>query len=158
MATISRDIHATLIKNKLTLAVAESCTGGLLSKLLTDAPGSSAFFLLGVVAYSNAAKSRVLGIPASIIKKHGAVSAQTARRMAHAVRTIGKADCGIGITGIAGPQGALPRKPIGTVFIAAEYKHHAICKKFHFPGPRAAIRAKAAHSALGILQGLLKEH
>jgi PncC family amidohydrolase len=149
---IVRQIHKLLTKNKLTLAVAESCTGGMISKLLTELPGSSVYFLLGVVAYSNRAKSDILKIPAPTITTTGAVSSKVASLMAQQVMRLAKADFGIGTTGIAGPGGGSARKPAGTVFIAVCGKNKSICKKFRFSGSRGAVRNKAAIESLMLLK------
>lgn len=145
IATIT---HKFLLKNKLSVAVAESCTGGLASKLLTDLPGSSRFFLLGIVAYNNSVKRKILKVPAAVLAKEGAVSAKTAALMARSVRRISGADLGIGITGVAGPTGGSKTKPVGSVFIAVATKNKSICRKFHFTGNRDAVRNKAAIKAL----------
>lgn len=151
MEHIVNQIHKTLIKNKKTIAVAESCTGGLLSNLLTQISGSSKYFILGIAAYSNRVKEDILKIPGQLIAKKGAVSQESAKRMALSVRELAKTDFGIGITGIAGPTGATPKKPIGTVFIAIDGEDRKICKKFHFTGNRAGVRKKAALKALELL-------
>ncbi len=148
-------IHLLLTKNKKTCAVAESCTGGLLSKLLTDMPGSSRYFPLGVVAYSNKAKETLLKIPRHLIAKKGAVSREIAHKMAESVKKLASADYGIGVTGIAGPTGATHYKPVGTVFIAVVGKNKKTCKKFKFTGNRAAVRKKTALKALELLKKLI---
>jgi nicotinamide-nucleotide amidase len=145
-------IHKLLIKTRKTIAVAESCTGGLLSSLLTQVSGSSSYFKLGVVAYSNTAKEKVLSVPQRLIARKGAVSEEVAIKLAQGVRKLAKADFGIGITGIAGPTGATPHKPVGTVFIAIASKNKTICKKFHFRGSRTSIRIKSAIKALELLK------
>jgi len=155
MKHIVNQIHKLLIKKKITIAVAESCTGGLLSNLLTKIPGSSKYFILGVVAYSNKAKRKILKIPAKIIDKKGAVSSDTAKLLAKSVRLAAEADLGIGITGIAGPGGGSKEKPVGTVFIAVDSKNKKICKKFNFTGKRATIRKKSALKALELLRELM---
>jgi PncC family amidohydrolase len=155
MERLLDQIHDSLLKTGKTVGVAESCTGGLLSELLTQNPGSSGYFNLGVITYSNKAKETVLGIPTRIIKKNGAVSKETAQKMAHSVRTLAKTDFGMGITGIAGPSGGTPEKPPGTVFIAIDAKNKKICEKFVFQGSRAAIRKKAAEKALELLSKFL---
>ena len=152
MMKISSQIHKILMNNGKTVSVAESCTGGLLSKLLTDLSGSSNYFILGVVAYNNKVKESVLKIPGKIILKNGAVSAEVAKRMAKVVKKIAKTDLSIGITGIAGPAGGSAEKPIGTIFIAVANKNRVICKKFKFSGPRNMIRNKAALKALELLK------
>lgn len=155
MELIVKQIHSLLLKNKKTVAVAESCTGGLLSELLTYIGGSSKLFILGVIAYNNKVKADILKVPAGILAKNGAVSADVAKKMAQNIRKTAKSDFGIGITGIAGPSGATPHKPIGTVFIAVSAKNKTICNKFHFTGNRAVIRKKAALKALELLKNSL---
>lgn len=158
MNNVIKKIHRLLIKKSKTLAVAESCTGGLLSGLLTQITGSSQYFILGVVTYSNKAKEVVLKIPRSLITKKGAVCAQVCLRMAQSVRKLAKADFGIGITGIAGPTGGSSQKPVGTVFIAIESKSKKLCKKFHFTGSRSTIRKKATLKALELLYAHIHRH
>lgn len=155
MEPIVIEIHKTLIKNKITLAVAESCTGGLLSAYLTQLSGSSKYFSLGIIAYSNKSKEELLGIPRSIIAKFGAVSNAVAELMAERVKKIAKADFGIGITGIAGPGGAVRNKPVGSVFIAINGRKERICKKLYFKGSRSQVRKKAALKSLQLLRKLL---
>jgi nicotinamide-nucleotide amidase len=133
------------------LALAESCTGGLIADRLTNRPGSSVFFLLGIVAYDNRAKSEILGVPATLIKKHGAVSQQVAKAMAQGVRKILKTDYGLAITGIAGPSGGSAQKPVGLVYIAFCTQQKTIIRKFLFKGSRLAIKKQAAQSALKML-------
>jgi nicotinamide-nucleotide amidase len=144
--------HKSLLKSGKTIAVAESCTGGLLSTMLTELSGSSKYFILGVVTYSNKSKEKILGIPHSIIVKNGAVSAVVAQLMAQKVRKLAKADFGIGVTGIAGPLGGSPQKPVGTVFIAFADKNKTTYKKFFFRGARSSIRKKSALEALKLLK------
>jgi PncC family amidohydrolase len=144
-------IHNQLINRGKTISVAESCTGGGLSSLLTSLPGSSDYFLLGVVAYSNKAKVIFLGIPKKIIAEYGAVSRQVAVLMAENIRKKARADFGLSITGIAGPGGATTAKPVGTVFICLSAKNKNICRKFNFPGSRPAIRKKSVQNALRLL-------
>lgn len=155
MQPLVSKIHSLLIKNKETIAVAESCTGGLLSTLLTQISGSSQYFILGVVAYNNRIKEDILKIHTQLIVKKGAVSCEVAKRMAQTVRKLAKADLGIGITGIAGPSGGTPKKPVGTVFIAIDSKDKKICKKFNFTGNRIAVRKKASLKALELLKLLV---
>jgi len=152
--TVSQ-IHKLLIKNKKSIAVAESCTGGFLSNLLTQIPGSSKYFILGVIAYSNKAKENILKVPVNIIAKKGAVSINVAERLAKSVRLMAKTNFGIGITGIAGPSGGSKEKPVGTVFIAIDTKNKQICKKFNFTGSRITIRKKAALKALELVKDLI---
>lgn len=154
MEPVINQIHKLLIKKGKTIAVAESCTGGLLSNLLTQISGSSQYFILGVVAYSNKSKEKILSIPHSIISKNGAVSKETASSMAQNIRKIAKTDLGIGITGIAGPTGGTPKKPIGTVFIAIDSEDKKVCQRFQFRGSRNTIRKKAALQTLKVLKRL----
>ena len=144
-----------LIKGQ-TLSIAESCTGGLLANQLTNISGSSAFFWLGIIAYDNKAKVKILKIPPSIIKKHGAVSLPVAKLMAQNVRKILNTDFGIGITGIAGPKGGTKDKPVGLVFIAVASKKEEILEKCHFKGSRLSIKAQAAQKALKMLLKIIE--
>lgn len=155
MKLIVNQIHKLLLKNKKTIAVAESCTGGLLSNLLTQLLGSSQYFILGVVAYHNRAKQAILKIPASIITQKGAVSKEIACRMAKNIRKIARTDLGIGVTGIAGPSGGTADKPVGTIFIAIDSENKEICQKFIFKGSRINIRKTTSQKALELLRRTL---
>jgi PncC family amidohydrolase len=148
-------LHRLLIINARTVATAESCTGGLLSKLLTDIPGSSRYFVLGLVTYSNKAKEKLLSIPRALIAKKGAVSKEVALAMASAVRRRAGSDFGIGITGIAGPGGKTETRKVGTVFICINGKNRNICRKFIFRGNRLKVRKSAALEAMKLLKKLL---
>ncbi len=156
MKKIISQVHQILKKRKKTVAVAESCTEGHLSNFLTQLPGSSQYFILGAVTYSNQAKENILKIPHPLIAENGTVSKEVALEMAQSIRQKAKTDFGIGITGIAGPEGALPHKPVGTVFIAINSKGKNICKRFHFKGNRISIRKEAALKSLGLLKKLMK--
>ncbi|MDP2831184.1 MAG: CinA family protein, partial [Candidatus Omnitrophota bacterium] len=123
---ILKQIHKKLLRKEKTVAVAESCSGGELSSLLTSLPGSSGYFLLGVVTYSNKSKETILNIPVKIIARYGAVSRQVAILMAQNIRKKTLADFGLSITGIAGPTGATTTKPIGMVFIALAKKNKTL--------------------------------
>lgn len=155
MEHIVNQIHQFLLKKEKTVAIAESCTGGLTSNLLTSISGSSQYFILGVVAYSNKAKEIVLHVPRSIIVKKGGVSKEVVSYMAGNVRKIAKTDFGIGITGIAGPTAGTAKKPVGTVFIAVVSQNKKICKEFHFTGNRITVRKKAALKSLELLKKIL---
>src|SRR5689334_22906054 len=122
------------------LATAESCTGGLLAGGITEVPGSSEYFLEGVVTYSNKAKTRMLGVPAAMIEEHGAVSEPVACAMAWGVRRLAGSTFGIGVTGIAGPGGGSEEKPVGLVYIAMADEDNVTARKFIFPGDRQFIR------------------
>lgn len=151
LTKIHKQLHNKLLANPRTIAAAESCTGGLLSSLLTEIPGSSQYFILGVVAYSNGSKQKILDIPVKIIAKYGAVSGQVAKLMAKNIRIKIGSDFGLSITGIAGPTGAAAGKPVGTVFICLSAKDKNICRRFFFRGTRKQIRQKAASYALRLL-------
>lgn len=134
-----------------TLAVAESCTGGLLAQRITSVPGSSEYFKLGVVAYSNDAKKTLLKISPQVLRKFGAVSEQVAIAMAQRVRRLVDADWGIAVTGIAGPGGATTAKPLGLVYMAVAGPDGVICRRHFFKGTRHNIRKKAVEIALDLL-------
>ncbi|MFA5311120.1 MAG: CinA family protein [Candidatus Omnitrophota bacterium] len=152
MTNLAKIIHNNLLKENKTVSVAESCTGGLIAKTLTGIPGSSGYFILGVVAYSNESKTKILGIPAELIAKKGAASRTIAEKMADAIRRIAKTDYGLGVTGIAGPSGGFSQKPVGTVFIAISNGKKTICKKFLFRGKRLSIRNQACFNSLKLLR------
>lgn len=141
-----------LLKKKRTLAIAESCAGGLLANRITDVPGSSKYFLMGIVTYSNESKEKILSIPQETIRKYGAVSRQIAGLMAKNVRLLANAGIGIGITGIAGPGGGARKKSVGLVYIALSTKKKTICKKFHFLGQREIIKYKTTQAALDMIR------
>lgn len=152
MQPIINQIHKLLTANQKTVAAAESCTAGLLSYLLTQRPGSSKYFVLGVSTYSNTAKTRLLKIPSRLIAKKGAVSRDVALEMARSVRKLARADFGVAITGIAGPSGGTLKKPVGTVFIAVSSRRKTVCEKWLFKGSRTRIRIKSSLKALGLLK------
>lgn len=150
--TIEAIVARLLTERGLTLAVAESCTGGLIADRLTDVPGSSAFLERGVVTYSNAAKIALLGVPEEVIREHGAVSEETARLMAEGVRGRAGTDLGIGVTGIAGPGGGTETKPVGTVYIALADGQGTLCRRFALRWDRRRNKIVASMSALLMLQ------
>ena len=135
------------------LAAAESCTGGMICELLTDVPGSSEYFLGGVVSYANSAKSGLLGVRAETLRSHGAVSAEAAGEMARGVRERFDADLAVAVTGIAGPDGGTPEKPVGLVFFAlADREGGGASKRREFVGDRAAVRRSASLYALELVR------
>lgn len=138
-----------------TLAVAESCTGGLIADRLTNVPGSSNFFERGVVTYSNSSKTDLLHVPQSMIAQHGAVSEATARAMAEGIRKQADTDIGLATTGIAGPSGGTAQKPVGTVFIALTDGELKACRKFIFGWNRRRIKEISAQWALEMLRRYL---
>ena len=145
-----------LRENKLTIATAESCTGGLLSSRLTDVPGSSDYVQQGVVCYSNQSKTDWLGVPQTLIAEHGAVSEPVAQAMASGIRAKTSAHVGIGVTGIAGPGGGTPEKPVGTVAIAVSMRGDERVRTFQFFGGRDMVKFQAAQAALNMLRLMLK--
>jgi len=143
-----RQIAEKLTKNKLSLAVAESCTGGLVSSLITDVPGSSKYFFGGVTAYSNELKTSLLKVPHRMIKKHGAVSEEVAEAMAHGIKKETGADITAAITGIAGPDGGTEEKPVGLAHIVVLGPMVKRARKVLFQGTREEIKQQFAEAAL----------
>lgn len=150
--TLAKVLGELLTLQKLTIACAESCTGGLIAALLTEIPGSSHYFREGIVAYNNTAKIRLLNVEEDTIRKYGAVSEQTAYEMAAGVRAVAGTDVGLSITGIAGPGGATDTKPIGLVYIGVAMPEQTSVYKYTFNGDRANIRMRAAKTALDLLR------
>lgn len=130
------------------LAVAESCTGGSAGARLTSVPGSSAYFSGGVIAYSNDLKINLLNVPAKLLETCGAVSGPAAESMARGVASITGADCGISITGVAGPGGGTPEKPLGTVWVGMALPSSTTSRLFKFTGKREDVREQAVQAAL----------
>ena len=145
-------VGSILIKKRKTLAVAESCTGGLVSSRLTDVSGSSKYFILGVTAYSNAVKVNMLGVHEELLKKRGAVSREVALEMARGVKLLADVDIGMGITGIAGPTGGTRSKPAGLVYVALVTDKKRIVKRFIFKGSRREIKFQASQAALDMIR------
>jgi len=142
----------------LTLATAESCTGGMVAERLTSVPGSSRVFLGGVVAYADEVKKAELGVPAELLERHGAVSAATASAMAVGARERLGADVAVAVTGIAGPEGGSDEKPVGLVYLHAESPFGSRTVDFVFPGDREGIRRRAAVTALHLVRRLLAQN
>ena len=139
----------------LRIAVAESCTGGLMTSRLTDIAGSSTYVDRSVVSYSNEAKTELLGVPAELIASHGAVSDPVARAMAEGIRSRSGVDVGVGVTGIAGPGGGSPEKPVGTVAIAAVIGSETRSRVFRFHGEREQVKFQASQAALDMVRRML---
>jgi len=149
-------IVGDLLRSKtLTIAVAESCTGGLLASRLTDVPGSSDYVDRGAVCYSNRSKTDWLGVPAALIAEHGAVSEAVAEAMAARIRSLAGANVGVGLTGIAGPGGGTPQKPVGTVAIAVKTDDDARVRTFQFMGGRDMVKFQASQAALNMVRLML---
>lgn len=155
--TMEQVVAAQLTGAGQTMAVAESCTGGLLGQRLTDLPGSSRFFRGGVIAYHNDAKRDLLDVPADLLAAHGAVSEPVARAMAHGARCRLGADWGVAITGVAGPDGGTPEKPVGLVYVACEGASGARTTALRLGGGRGVIRESAATLALDLLRRALQK-
>lgn len=154
--TLSSAAGKALREAGRTAACAESCTGGLAAKLLTDVPGSSDWFLGGVTAYSNGAKTKLLGVRAGTLKEHGAVSAACAREMAEGARRAFGSDYAFSVTGIAGPGGGTPRKPVGLVYLGLSSPAETRVFKRLFRGGRAGVRERAANFILDALRKIVK--
>ena len=150
--TMEEVIGRRLTITGFTLSVAESCTGGLIAERLTKVPGSSKYFLEGVVTYSNEAKIRLLGVDRKVIREFGAVSSQVARDMARGVRHQAKTDFGLAVTGIAGPDGGTEEKPVGLVYAALADDAHTEHRRLMLPGDRELIRWRASQAALDMLR------
>jgi nicotinamide-nucleotide amidase len=146
--TLESLVGQLLRSHQSTLAVAESCTGGLISNRLTQIAGSSDYFQGGIVAYSNRAKSETLKVPEELLKQEGAVSGPVAEKMAANIRQISSATLGLAVTGIAGPGGGSEEKPVGTVFIALADSKGSVSKNYRFWGDREQIRIITAHTAI----------
>lgn len=150
--TLEGVVAEKLTNRGLILAVAESCTGGLVSHRLTNIPGSSVFFRQGMIVYSNEAKKELLDVPDEVLEEFGAVSPQVAEAMARGVRLAGDADLGLAITGIAGPGGATPTKPVGLVYLALAYDGDCLVEKHTFSGQREEVKYRASQAALNLLR------
>jgi PncC family amidohydrolase len=144
-------LNALLGDGRLTVAAAESCSGGEVAHRITAVAGSSAYFLGSTVAYANAAKRDLLGVPRQILETRGAVSAECARAMAEGARRAYGADLAVSTTGIAGPGGATARKPVGLVYVALAGPGATLAEEHRFPGDRTAVIAAAAEAALRLL-------
>jgi nicotinamide-nucleotide amidase len=144
-----------LAAQRASLAVAESCTGGLVSQWITSVPGASSYFKGAVVSYANSAKAQLLGVPETILHKYGAVSEPVARAMAEGARRALGADYGLATTGIAGPTGGSKDKPVGLVFWAVAGPELTVCRRFEFFGDRAQVQSRAATSVLYTLYKML---
>jgi nicotinamide-nucleotide amidase len=148
-------VGAMLAERTLTIAVAESCTGGLIASRLTDVPGSSRYVERGIVSYSNLAKTELLGVSEELLKAHGAVSEPVAKAMAEGIRSRSGVDIGIGVTGIAGPDGGTAEKPVGMVCVAAAAAGREAIRTFRFVGGREMVKFQASQAALDMVRRLL---
>ena len=148
-------VGALLVSRGYRIALAESCTGGMVTSRLTDVPGSSRYVDRAVVVYANEAKTELLGVPSALIEAHGAVSEPVAVAMADGVRTRARVDVGIGVTGIAGPDGGTPEKPVGTVAIAAVVGPTTNVRTFRFHGEREQVKFQASQASLDMVRRML---
>jgi nicotinamide-nucleotide amidase len=155
MTSLEQEVGNLLRQKGLTLGVVESATGGLMSHLITNAPGSSDYYKGSITAYSNEAKVKIVGVKAATINKYGAVSSQVAEEMAQGGRKILAADICLADTGIAGPSGATPGKPVGLFYIGLSHKGGTASRKHNFRGNREQNKLAAAQAALGWLKEYL---
>ena len=146
-----------LVERGLRIGVAESCTGGLIASRLTDIPGSSRYVDQAVVVYSNEAKTELLGVPPDLLREHGAVSEPAALAMAQGIKARARAGIGVGVTGIAGPTGGTPEKPVGTVVVSAVTDAESRVRTFRFFGEREQVKFQASQSALDMVRRMLRE-
>ncbi len=158
LLALSREVGDMLREQGLTLATAESCTGGLVGHIVTEIPGSSDYFVGGVISYSNDVKHRILGVPQEILDTVGAVSPECARAMAHGARNLLRADIAVSITGIAGPSGGTPEKPVGLTYFHivgpdAEWGEHHV-----WQGNRHENKLASARNALEMVRAYLSRH
>jgi nicotinamide-nucleotide amidase len=137
-----------LIQKSLTISVAESCTGGLIGHMITSIPGSSAYFMGGIISYSNQAKCDLLSVSPDTLKQYGAVSGETAREMAKGVKERFNTNIGLSVTGIAGPDGGSKEKPVGTVYMGFMFDSKPISIRYLFTGTREQIKQQTAETAL----------
>lgn len=153
---LEKEVGELLKELGLTLAVAESCTGGLLAHRLTNIPGSSNYFIGGVVAYANRVKASLLKVSEETLRTVGAVSEETALQMARGVRELLGTDIGIGITGIAGPGGGTPTKPVGLVYVALSAPDYEECRQFKWEGHRIQNKRLSTDAAMEMLLNYLR--
>ena len=151
LVELAERLQAICLGASLTVATAESCTGGLVANLITEVGGSSGYFVGGVVSYSDALKRSLLDVPAEVLDAHGAVSAQAARAMAEGARARLSAAMAVAVTGIAGPGGGTDAKPVGLTYVAAADASGVDVRRFHWTGDRAANKRESARAALELL-------
>ena len=152
LVELANGIQSTMLDRGLKLATAESCTGGLIGYVLTEISGSSAYYVGGLISYSNDLKERHLGVDAATLEKHGAVSAQTCVAMAHGARERYDADVGIAVTGIAGPDGGTETKPVGLTYVGVADAQGTDVRRFIWTGDRHVNKVRSAEAALKLLR------
>jgi len=151
-------VSKLLTDNKLTIATAESCTGGLLGHMLTSISGSSAYYDRGIISYTNEAKQELLGVPKDLLEQYGAVSEQVAASMAKGVRKLAQTDLGVSTTGIAGPTGETIDKPVGLVYIGVSSKEKTLVKRFEFQGSRLENKDLTCIEALNLIKQMIQQN
>ncbi len=156
LSQLAEQISGVLLRRKLRMATAESCTGGWIAQFLTIFAGSSDWFEGGIVSYSNAMKQQILGVPEQVLEEHGAVSESVVLAMADGVTKITKTQLGVAVSGVAGPGGGSPEKPVGTVWLAVQLGGEAKARLHHFGGDRAAVRRQAVENALVLVAEMLE--
>jgi nicotinamide-nucleotide amidase len=157
IASRMRPLHEALLRRGLSIASAESCTGGLLATVLTEHPGSSGYYRGGLSVYSDEAKASLAEVTPQLLHAHGAVSPVVAAALARGARQRLSSDIGLGITGIAGPEGATPGKPVGLVYVAIESEPHSTVRTYRFSFDRAGNRYAAVAAALDLLERAVEE-
>lgn len=154
--SVNEELVKALADKKMTVSTAESCTGGLISKLITDVSGSSDVFEYGFVTYANEAKMKILGVWDEALSQYGAVSRPVAVLMSRGARRVSKSDIAVSVTGIAGPGGGTAEKPVGLVYISLSTPDGTICRKCNFSGTREEVRRQTAEFALNLALEYLK--
>jgi PncC family amidohydrolase len=149
---LEEQIGALLRKHGKTISIAESCTGGLISHRITNVPSSSNYYDCGVIAYNNQSKIDILHVSPETLKKSGAVSRQTAIEMARGIKQVSGSDLGLAVTGIAGPGGGTPEKPVGLVYMCLASDEDVVCEEFRFKGKREEIKFQASDAALEMIK------
>lgn len=145
------ELGEKLVSKNLTIATAESCTGGLLANRITNVPGSSRYFERGVIVYSNQSKNELLNVPTEVIESYGAVSLETAKALAIGIKEVASTDLGLGVTGVAGPAGGTSEKPVGLVYIGLAARENIEVRKFNFNGDRLEIKNQTCEEALKLM-------
>lgn len=156
LAGLATTLQALALERRRSVATAESCTGGLVGHVITAIPGSSAYYLGGIVSYADLAKQRLLGVPADALQRHGAVSAQVARAMAEGARASLGADVAVSVTGVAGPDGGTAAKPVGLTYVAVAGPAGTEVQRHVWSGDRAANKGQSAAAALRLLIAVLQ--
>ncbi len=156
LKSLTQEVHDLLLASKKRISFAESCTGGLLQKLITDNSGSSSYFEGGIVVYSNRLKEKLLGVSAEILTTQGAVSSECALAMVSGLKNLTQADICISVTGIAGPSGGSEEKPVGTVWFGFDLEGRVNSSRQHFSGSREEVREKSAVYVLNKIKEYLE--